>query len=540
MRWLLCASLVMLVGAVAEGAEKATRPNVVFILADDLGWSDLGCYGGEIETPNLDRLAAQGLRFTQFYNTARCWPSRASLLTGYYAQEVNRDPSGERPNWAALAPEFLRAAGYTSYHSGKWHVDGDVLAGGFTRSYLISDSNRFFNPNKQSIDDKPIDEKPPADYYATTAAATHAINFLNEHDRERKGEPFFLYLAFISPHFPLHAPQEDIDRYRDRYVDGWDAMRARRWERIQKLGLLAGTLSNPEADVVPAWNLKEDQLTARIGPGEVGRAVPWSSLTSEQQKFQAAKMAIHAAMVDRMDREIGRVLEQIKQMGAADNTLVMFASDNGASGEQIIRGDGHSTTAPMGSGETFLGLGPGWSTVANTPFRKHKSWTHEGGISTPLVVSWPAGIKARGELRHAPGHFVDVLPTMLELAGAPVPSTWKDEPRPPLPGRSLAPIFAADTREPHAPLFFKHTVHRGLRVGDWKIVASDNAEQWELYDLAHDRTETCNLATENPSKTAELAAIWTELDARYAKEGASGGVQKVKNYGKKSKRKDDD
>jgi arylsulfatase len=517
------AFFVVLVLFVVTDASAAPRPNIVFILADDLGFSDLGCYGGEIATPNLDRLATGGVRFTQFYNTARCWPSRASLLTGYYAQQVNRDPGNQRPKWAPLLPELLTSAGYRAYHTGKWHVDGPVLAGGFTRSYQIIDQDRFFTPRNHQLDDRALAPPKPGDgYYATIAVADRAIEWLDEHQAGHKDEPFFLYVAFTSPHFPLHALAEDIDRYRDRYLAGWDVIRRERFQRITKLGLVSGRLSDAEPRVVPGWNFKEAELQKQIGPDEVAYAVPWTDLTPEQQRFQATKMAIHAAMIDRMDREIGRILERLRQMGTSDNTLVLFASDNGASAEQIIRGDRHSRDAAPGSAESYLGLGPGWSTVANAPFRRHKSWNHEGGIATPLVAHWPAGIRAAGELRHAPGHLVDIAPTMLELAGVAPPISWNGEPRPILPGRSLVPIFARDTTEPHAPLFFKHMANRGLRVGNWKIVAAGEDAPWELYDLAADRTETSNLAASQPDKVSELAGVWTALDAEYTKQGATG------------------
>lgn len=502
---------------------NARRPNVVFILADDLGYSDLGCYGSEIETPHLDELARNGLRFSQFYNTGRCWPSRAALMTGYYAQQVNRDPQGNRPKWAALAPELLRGAGYRSYHSGKWHIDGKILHGGFTRSYHTTDHDRFFSPRHHQLDDQPL--APPEageNYYATTAIAQRAIEWLGEHESKHAEQPFFLYLAFIAPHFPLHALPEDIARYQDRYQRGWDVVRDERWQRMQKLKLVSGAMSAPEPSVTPSWNLSEQELQQRIGPGESGHAVRWTELTSEQREFQAQKMAVHAAMIDRMDREIGRVLEQVRQMNAWDDTLILFASDNGASAEQIIRGDGHTPGSAPGSAQSYLGLGPGWSTVSNTPFRRHKSWNHEGGTSTPLIAHWPKGIAARGEMRHAPGHLVDIVPTLLDLAGIAAPTEWNDEPRPPLPGRSLVPQFARDTDAAHDAIFFKHTGNRGLRLGDWKIAAAGNDAPWELYNLAEDRAETRNLADKSPEKLQELIGIWNLRDAEYARQGATG------------------
>ena len=535
-------SLVSLVqsGRAADNASSeqasGTKPNVVFILADDLGFSDLGCYGGEIATPNLDALAANGLRYTQFYNTARCWPSRAALLTGYYAQQVNRDPQGQRPKWAALVPQLLKPAGYRSYQSGKWHVDGPILAGGFERSYDIADQDRFFNPQRLTLNDQPI-ASPSLDegYYVTTAVAQRGVQFLNEHQQQHRGEPFFLYLAFTSPHFPLHALPEDIARYKDRYRDGWDVVREQRWKRQRELGLHTADLSAPERETFPKWNVDEAGLKTKIGSGEVGRAVPWTELSAEQQQFQATKMAIHAAMVDRMDREIGRVLDQLRTMKAFDNTLICFASDNGASAEQIIRGDMHDPTAPLGSAKSYLGLGPGWSTAANTPFRKHKHWTHEGGISTPLIAHWPAGIAAKGELRRAPGHLVDIAPTMLELAGLPAPKTFHEESRPLFPGRSLVASFAKEDVRPHEPLFFKHQDNRALRVGDWKITAAGADGSWELYDLATDRSERHDLAAQQPEKVKELAGLWMARSTEYAQQGATGAPLPRAGQGKAKK-----
>ncbi|MBW3539088.1 MAG: arylsulfatase [Planctomycetes bacterium] len=512
----------------------AERPNVLVILADDLGFSDLGRYGGEIETPHLDLLAEHGLRFTQFYSTARCWPTRGALLTGYYAQQIRRDtlpgiPSGgrgQRPEWARLLPELLKPAGYRSYHSGKWHVDGMPLENGFDRSYYLRDQGRFFSPGAHFKDDRPLPAvERDSGYYATTAIADHAVETLREHAREHADRPFFHYLAFTAPHFPLHALPEDIARYRELYRQGWEAIRGQRWERIQKLGIIDASLSPVEREIGPPYHFPEALKT--LGPGEVNRPLPWSELTDEQREFQAAKMAVHAAMVDRMDREIGRVLDQLREMNAFENTLILFLSDNGASAEIMVRDDGHDSTAAAGSAATYLCLGPGWSTAANTPFRRHKTWVHEGGIATPLIVHWPQGIAARGELRHNAGHVIDVVPTVLELAGvADRPRDEDGNEAPPFAGRSLVPVFRQDHSVSHDALWWLHEGNRAIRVGQWKLVSA-RSDPWELYDLDTDRTETNNLAAEHPEKVQKLRRQWNkrfiefqELASRDVKKGS--------------------
>lgn len=493
---------------------QAGPPNVVVIVADDLGYSDLGCHGGEIATPNLDALADRGLRFTQFYNTARCWPSRAALLTGYYAQQVRRDAvpgvtsgtRGVRPAWAKLLPEMLRPLGYRSYHSGKWHVDGKPLDNGFDRSYSLEDHDRHFAPRRHTEDDKPLPAgDPKAGYYSSTAIADHAIKCLKDHPA---GKPFFAYVAFTAPHFPLHAPAADVARYRDKYVAGWDAVRAERWKRLRALKLAGDTLSPVERDVGPPYPFPD--ALKKLGAGEVTRPLAWADLTAEQRAFQAGKMAVHAAMVDRMDREVGRIVAQLRAMGVLEDTLVCFLSDNGASAEIMVRGDGHDVKAEAGSGATFLCLGPGWSSVANTPFRRHKTWVHEGGIATPLVVAWPKGIAARGELRHTPGHVIDVVPTVLELAGG---RRGRDAP-----GRSLVPAFAKDVGIEREQLWWQHEGNRALRVGDWKLVAAGKAAAWELYDLRTDRSESADLAKAHPERVRAMAATWEKLTARHAED----------------------
>jgi arylsulfatase len=494
-------------------AATSTRPNFLVILADDLGFSDLGCYGGEIATPNLDALAAGGLRYTQFYNTSRCWPTRAALLTGYYAQQVGFDglpdlpPTRKRPAWAPLLPVYLKPLGYRSYHSGKWHLDGGPVEQGFDRSYSLNDQDRFFSPQKHTLDDKPLSAVDRGSgYYATREIANRAIEFLEEHAAKHDVEPFFEFVAFISPHFPLHALPEDIARNEAKYRVGWDEIRRERWERIQKTLHLPGDLSVLERSIGPPYGYARTHEI--LGPREVYREIPWDELKMDQQAFQAAKMAVHAAMVDRMDQEIGRIIEQLRKMNALENTVIFFCSDNGASAEIMVRGDGYDSAAAPGSADAFLCLGPGWSRAANTPFRRHKTWTHEGGIATPLIAHWPAGIMARGELRNAVGHVIDLTPTILKLAGGQWIDDYKGNSRPPVPGRDLSISFADDSNPDREFLWWLHQGNRAIRQGNWKLVSTGD-DPWELYDLKRDRMENRDLADENAEKVRELAQQWS-------------------------------
>ncbi|QEF98478.1 Arylsulfatase [Stieleria maiorica] len=494
-------------------AESTKRPNIVLILADDLGFSDLGCYGGEIQTPNLDALADNGLRFTQFYNTGRCWPTRGSMLTGYYAQQIRRDflpgvPSGGgnrglRPDWAVLLPQMLSQVGYRSYHTGKWHIDSTPTKCGFDKTSL-NQVGRYFSP-KLDANEKP---KQPLEFrddeYLTSSMADDAVENLKEHAAQHAEEPFFQYLAFTAPHFPLHALPEDIAVYADTYTDGWDSIRKQRWQRMQAMGILdpetANRVSSVERDLGPPYHFPE--AFEILGEGETNRPVPWNQLTDKQKSFQATKMAIHAAMVHRMDIAIGRVLDQVRSMGCWDDTIVMFLSDNGASAEIMVRGDGHDPNEPPGSALTYLCLGPGWSTTCNTPFRRHKTWTHEGGIATPFIVSWPNRIKDDGQFRRNPQHVIDVAATLLELTGATHPD---GAPAPP--GISFLADLDAQHSAEERTLWWYHDGHRAIRQGRWKAV-SPVGEPWELYDLSNDRIESVDLALPHAEKLAELVAAW--------------------------------
>jgi arylsulfatase A-like enzyme len=517
-------------------AQPADRPNIVFILADDMGFSDAGCYGGEISTPNLDTLAAGGLRFSQCYNNALCVPTRRCLLTGYFfnqAATLRANDGALWPTWIRILPQYLAPLGYRCYHCGKWHLSNlkAVADAGFDRSYLLYDQDRYFSPRRHSLDDVLL---PPVErnegYYATIAIADHAIRFLREHHKnaDHRRKPFLLYLAFTSPHFPLHALQEDIDPYRDRYLEGWDVIRERRWRRLREMKLVNCDLSTRKAEVPPPvvltgskqtpWVVK-DPLSV-LGAGETPLVAPWNELTDAQRKLQAMKMAIHAAMITRMDKEIGRVLDQLRTMNAMQNTIVFFASDNGACATLMIRGDKHDPKAEPGSADSYLCLGPGWANTCCSPFRYHKVWAHEGGISSPLIVHWPARIQSRGEIRHTPVHFVDFIPTLVELASGTI-DTHKAGP--PLPGKSIVPCFAQDTDLGRDYLFFENRGYggfRAIRQGNLKIVASHD-EPWALYDIVTDRCEMNDLASQLPDKVRELSTRWERYRDAFARQAGT-------------------
>jgi arylsulfatase A-like enzyme len=478
-------ALPLLLLAACAGAPRSdlrrVRPNIVLILADDLGYSDVGCTGGEIATPNLDALAAGGMRFTQFYNGARCCPTRASLLTGLYAHQAGVGHMVEdrgRPGYlgrlndrCATLAEVLGPAGYRTLLSGKWHVGGArphwPVDRGFDRSYtLIGGGSNYFvldKGGKLMLDAEPA---PAMTSYFTDAFTDAAVKFLDE-----KGpEPFFLYLAYTAPHWPLHAPEEDIARYRETYRSGWEAIRRARLERQ--------------------------------GGGRPHEALPpWEE--AKDRELEAHKMAVYAAMVERMDRGVGRVLAKLRDIGARENTLVIFLSDNGASPEEYDR---VTPRIPPGPADSFHTCGPAWARVSNTPFRGAKRSTYEGGISTPFIASWPAVIRS-GSVDHTPGHVIDLMATFVQITGAEYPGRVL-----PMEGRSLKAAFEGKPA-PERPLFWEHEGNRAVRKGRWKLV-SRFKQPWELYDIETDRTETVDLSSREPGRVREMASEWEDWARR--------------------------
>lgn len=525
----------------------AARPNVIVILSDDMGFSDLGCYGSEIRTPNLDRLAGNGLRFTQFYNTARCCPTRASLLTGLYPHQAGvghmindhgrEGYRGELNRHSVTIAEALKPAGYRTYAVGKWHVarnlktDGPKqawpLQRGFDRFYgTITGAGNYFDPGTLTRDNTGISpyadpEYRPARYYYTEALSDHAVRFLAEHQREQAGRPFFLYLAYTAAHWPMQALERDIAKYRGQYDAGYEPIRRARFEKEKQLGLVKADSPFPPS------------------------AGDWAAVTN--RAWEARCMEVYAAMVDCMDQGIGRVVAELKKQGQFENTLIFFLQDNGGCAELVGRQgltnradrptlppialeEARRETRPKqtragypvlhgpgimpGPEDTFIAYGRAWANVSNTPFREYKHWVHEGGIASPLIAHWPSGIPARGELRHQPGHLIDIMATCVEVAGATYPAEVAGNRITPLEGKSLGPAFRNDPVAREA-LYWEHEGNRAMRMGPWKLVAKGPAGPWELYDLDADRTELRDLAAEQPQRVKDMVARW-EIWARRA------------------------
>jgi arylsulfatase A-like enzyme len=458
------------------------KPNVLVILTDDLGFSDLGCYGSEIDTPNLDRLAGAGLRFTQFYNTAKCHSSRVSLLTGRWCRQAG-DESMQR---AVTIAEVLAPAGYFTAMSGKWHLSKQPTDFGFQRyfGHLSGACNYYRGDKSFRLNGQPW-TVPEQGFYTTVAKVDFALDFLGE--AREAGQPFFLYLAFNAPHAPLQPLEADYKKYLGRYDAGWDAVYAERAAKQKRIGLFGQDVQPaPRPDHIPAWE----------------------SLAPETRDWEARRMAAYAAMIDRVDQEIGRLLRDVQQHGELDNTLILFFSDNGAC--PYDRRSSGTDREPFEPDVTWSDS-TGWAWARNTPFRYYKQNQFEGGIATPAIVHWPAGLKtAPGSLVHRPAHLVDVLPTLAEISGAALPDAWPDRELAPLAGISLAPVFAGRSSVSRPPIHLLFSNDRGLRDGDWKLV-SFRGQPWELYNLAEDRTELHDLAAQRPEIVQRMAQQWHEM-----------------------------
>ena len=532
----------------------AARPNIILIMSDDMGWSDLGCFGSEISTPNIDALAKRGVRFTQFYNTARCCPTRASLLTGLYAHQAgighmmeDRGSDayrGDLNRRCVTIAEVLKSSGYRTYMAGKWHVTKKTnpktddpktdearsnwpLQRGFDRFYgTIHGAGSFFDPNSLVRDNTLIapfadSEYKPKQFYYTDAIADHATRFVSEHARDHNINPFFMYMAYTAPHWPMHAKETDIAKYKGKYDAGYDSIRAARLDRLKSMGMV-----DPKSELSPQ------------------RGGAWGEVADRE--FELRCMEVFAAMIDSLDQGVGRLVAELERTKQLDNTLILFFQDNGGCAELMGRGaqsnssrqraaepslpplaadylqpdmipkqtrDGFPVRQGMGvlpgAADTYHGYGQAWANVSNTPFREYKHWVHEGGISTPLVAHWPAGIPVsrHNVLESQPAHLIDLMATCVSLAQASYPKKYQGESIQPMEGVSLAPAFSGLPLNRSQPIFWEHEGNRAIRDGDWKLVAK-HPDGWELYNIATDRTERDNVASKNPDRVKAMSVQW--------------------------------
>ncbi len=515
------AAILILTGLPAGHAKDL--PNIMVIMADDVGYSDIGCYGSEISTPNLDQLAANGVRFTQFYNTARCCPSRAALMTGVYPHQAgvghmlgNTPHPGYKNKLSTdtvTMAEVLKDAGYRTYMTGKWHLshpatadapkDGWPMQRGFEKFYgTIMGGGNYYYPlalcrgNKFISADNDPGYKPEFFYY-TDAITDNSITFLDEHTKESSDKPFFMYIAYTAAHWPLHAPEDEIRKYDGKYDAGYDAVRHARFDKMKKLGIVENDLQ---------WSPTEGD---------------WK--TVDHKDRETAKMETYAAMVTRMDKGIGEIVEALKSAGQLENTIIMFMQDNGACAEEV----GPKTakkymtktadsvkpgvSANPGGPNTFTAYGENWANVSNTPFRRYKHWVHEGGISTPLIFHWPKGMRPemKNGLVRDPGHLIDVMATAIDAAETTYPEKYNGNRIAPLAGESLLPLVHGEDFNRQAPIYWEHEGNRAVRDGKWKLVAVRDG-QWELYDMSSDRAEMNNLADAHPGKVQTLASKWQD------------------------------
>jgi len=546
-----------------EANNKTNRPNIVLIMSDDMGYSDIGCYGSEIETPVLDGLAQNGLRFSQFYNTARCCPTRASLLTGLYPAQTGmgfmtsheEEPGyqGEIGRNCVTIAEVLKPAGYRTYMAGKWHVARNrenvdslkynwPLQRGFEKFFgTITGAGSFWDPSLLTRGNTyitPLNDpeyQPQEKWYYTDAISDNAVKFIDEHTAENASQPFFMYVSYTAAHWPLHAPEDEIDLHQGNYDQGFAPIREQRYQKMKELGLIDA--SWPMSPPVAEWD------------------------TIANKEWYARNMEVYAAMITRMDKGIGKIVNKLRQEDMLDNTLILFLQDNGGCAETLnwrqvdnklenlaeIRAfdpmapdelqtnsfpeqtrEGFpvlimSEKIMAGSDQTYHAYGPTWANVSNTPFRQYKHWVHEGGISTPLIVHWPQQVKEQGQLRHQPAHLIDLMATFVDIAEADYPDTYQGEQITPLAGKSLTPVFSEDAPLDREAIYFEHEGNRAIRQGKWKLVskAYEGAGhfrredqiplvEWALYDMEADRTELNDLADQYPERVEAMAAQWQE------------------------------
>jgi len=544
-----------------SGNLKKEPPNIVLIMSDDMGYSDIGCYGSEIETPELDMLAANGIRFSQFYNCARCCPTRASLLTGLYPAQTgmgfmtgNRGISGYRGEigkQCVTIAEVLKTAGYQTYMSGKWHVARNLedidslkynwpLQRGFDKFYgTIIGAGSYWDPwtlargNTLITPYNDPEYNPEETWYYTDAISDNAVKFIKEHVKEAGNDPFFMYVAYTAAHWPLHAPEDEIALHKGKYDKGFAAIRKGRYQKLKKLGLI-------DED----WQLSEQEAK-------------WDTMPN--QSWHSRNMEVYAAMISRMDKGIGKIVDELENNGMLENTLILFLQDNGGCDETIgffannceydtvtinpvynsmdtdelqtmmapeQNRDGFpvvimSEKVMAGADYTYHAYGPPWANVSNTPFRKFKQWVHEGGISTPLIAHWPAKIRDHGQIRRQPGHLIDIMATIVDITGAEYPENYKGYRILPMEGKSLTGIFTGNKDIDREAIYFEHGGNRAIRQGKWKLVSKAYPrnwrfvrvdelplDQWTLYDMEKDRTETNNLADQYPGKVKEMAEMW--------------------------------
>jgi arylsulfatase A-like enzyme len=514
------------------------RPNIILIMADDMGFSDIGCFGSEIQTPVLDRLSKEGVTFTQFYNGARCCPTRAALMTGLYAHQAGM--GGMEPDWlepgyrgninnnCVTLAEAMKYNGYATYMTGKWHLTNTSSARtleekynwprqrGFDRFFgTIKGGGSYYAPSSLTLDNEDISKQAAEDedFYYTDAISDYTIEFINEHCTKDPDKPFFQYVAFTAPHWPLHALREDRAKYEGKYNEGWDVLRENRFKRMQELGILDDGWQLSRTTVSSTWeNLPNLKLPKQFEEIKVVN-------NDNIHEFMSMKMEIYAAQIDRMDQGIGRILKCLEENDISDNTIIVFLADNGGSAEYSIYGGlvakkTHNTFKENGDPLSYDSYGEGWAGASNTPFKYYKHFIHEGGISTPLIVRWPAKAKSDGKYRRQLGHVIDLMPTFIAVAGGKYPTDFNGQAIQPMEGVSLLPAIIDNKPIERDYLFWEHHGNRAVRQGDWKLVAKGETAPWELYNMKDDRTETNDLVKVNPELVKKMNKVWWDWAER--------------------------